>query len=145
MVATGASIGTVEAALGIAPNQLSRYLAKGKANKNTPYRHLYNLYRQWAANARYIAESKMVEKTPEKWLDRNTSAKLIETSDDNILATQEQSNPTQFHLGAQQAIDLLAILQKSGISIDDALAKNQVSVSPAIESNIDESSANDNA
>ena len=135
MASTGASISTIEAAIGLPEQRLSLYLQKGRTGKNSPYKELYRRYRKWVSAAKYIAESQMATKSPERWLDRNTSAKLLETQEETALISQAPPSST-LKLGAQQAIDALRIIRKSGMSIDDLLDKNEISV-PNIEDNND--------
>jgi hypothetical protein len=127
MASTGASIATIEAAIGLPEQRLSSYLRKGREGRNSPYKELYRKYRKWVSAARYIAESQMAAKSPEKWLDRNTSAKLLETQEETALIAAIPQ-PSTLQLGAQQAIDALRIFRKSGMSIDSLLDKNEVSI-----------------
>lgn len=66
----GASMDTVEMALGIEDGQLEQWLRIGKAEKDGPYRALYLFYSKCSAGVRLMAETALLAKSPEKWLEK---------------------------------------------------------------------------
>lgn len=135
MAATGASISTIEARMKWPPGALTNLINKGKTQKVGPYRRFYILFRSWAAEARHRAESAMNVKTPEKWLDRSTTAKMIESSEERILTEtlKDEASGIQFKLGAENTLRTLAILKEQGFSIDEALEKGTITVNRNLE------------
>lgn len=71
----------------------------------------------------------MVSKTPEKWLEKNSSARLVEpeqTPTGMIVSPNNNNDPNTLVIGAQQAINALMVFRAAGLSIDEALDKNQI-------------------
>jgi hypothetical protein len=66
----GASIQTVEAALGISEGQLLRWLKLGRSDKEGLYRALYVFFSKANSGARRMAETALLSKNPEAWLKR---------------------------------------------------------------------------
>lgn len=129
LVEIGSSIATVEAKLGMPPGRLSAWLVKGKEKARTPYRQLYIKYRSYAAEARATAEAQQLAKNPGAWLDRNTSAKVVEPdtpSSGTGLLPAPQAQTNDLRLGANALLSALAALQQSGVDINEALRKNQI-------------------
>ncbi len=81
----GASMETVEGALGIESGQLKQWLRIGKSEKNGPYRALYLFYSRINASTRLLAESCLLSKSPKEWLDR------VEFQ--NVLTSEEPKTP----------------------------------------------------
>lgn len=84
LVATGASISTVEAILGLRKGRLKEWLevgasaSKPKNAQEKRCRRLHTIFRESAGEARYIAESAMLAKRPTEWLDKNTSSRIVD-------------------------------------------------------------------
>ena len=143
-VEQGASKATIDAILMMPPGTIDKLLDKGKDSKDPKckYKKFYLLYRKWAGQARSVAETTTLHKTPEKWMDRNSSNKLLESEEDrNII--QSQPLLTQGHQSGvtpQQLLASLKILQEQGISIDEALAKDAIVLDhqPQVEDTEDE-------
>jgi hypothetical protein len=139
LVCSGASIGTVEAILGMTQGRLKRWLHLGSTRKRSFYAVLFQKYRAWAGEARAAAECQQLAKTPTQWIERNTSAHIVEEPDASITPISNISTtPTNLlQLGAQQAINAMKVLMESGISIDEALRKDQLHLNapsiPALE------------
>lgn len=93
------------------------------------------MFRSWVAEARHAAEANMAKRSPEKWLDRNSANKRIESEEDKTLAISAPSNHTHYTPGIEAAkvLSALKILQEQGISIDEALSKNAISLQPDTE------------
>lgn len=148
LVESGASVGTVEAKLGLEKGQLRKYLDKGERLPNSPYRRLYNMYRRWAGEARAVAESNQLAKSPGQWLEANTSARLLEDREDkptNAPVSGVPAGPTQnidqsglLRLGAQAALGALSALIESGLSIDEHIRKGQLALNEPTELESDE-------
>jgi hypothetical protein len=126
----GASLSTIDATLKYPPNTMSTILTKGKlakSNKN-PYRIFFMEFRSWVAKARGTAELIMAKKSPEKWLDRNSSNKVLESEEDLQLAENAPSNPK---LVASSGVDLatvqkaLEILREQGADLNQAIDKGE--------------------
>ena len=81
-VESGSSINVIEAKLGLPNGRLKEWLIKGKEKPRTPYRRLYTLYRSWAAEATATAQSNMLLKNPARWLETNSTGKMIEPPDE---------------------------------------------------------------
>ena len=70
-VCSGASISTIEMALGIPPGVMKGWLRNGKTAKpEDPYGAFYRFYLCAAAEAKQIAESQLLAKNPAKWLEQ---------------------------------------------------------------------------
>lgn len=70
IVAGGGSIDSVEQSLGIIPGMLDRWLRLGQIDNEGPYRALYLFYARASSQARRTAESALLVKNPDRWLDR---------------------------------------------------------------------------
>lgn len=143
-VEQGASKATIDALLMMPPGTIDRLLAKGKesTDKRCKYKKFYLLYRRWAGEARSVAEAVTLHKTPEKWMDRNSSNKLLESEEDRtIIQQQQQPSLTNGHnsgLSAEKMLEALKILQEQGISIDEALAKDSIVIDGTVNREDDE-------
>jgi hypothetical protein len=125
----GASIGTIEAIIGMPKGRLRSWLSKGEANAKTPYRRLYNMYRSWAAIARASAELQQLAKSPGSWLEKNSSARLLEEPEavqSTTLNTLNVQNTLQ--VSEQALLSALQVLIASGHSIDGAIARDQITL-----------------
>ena len=133
LITTGASISTTEAILEWPPNTLTKLLDKGKLQKAGPYRQFYIMFRAWAGQARHRAETQLNVKSPEKWLDRSTSARLVESDAERQLALNASSNlPANniaMQMGAEAVLKAFSVLAEQGIDINDALRKDQIHIS----------------
>lgn len=126
----GASLSTIDAKLMYPPNTMSGLLEKGKIAKDDkdPYLKFYMLFRSWVAEARGHAELMMAKKSPEKWLDRNSSNKVLESEEDAQLALNAPSNPK---IVASSGVDLstvqkaLEILREQGADLNEAIDKGE--------------------
>ena len=126
----GASLSTIDAKLMYPPNTLSNILQKGKiaTEEKDPYNKFYMLFRSWVAEARGIAELTMAKRSPEKWLDRNSSNKVLESEEDAQLAANAPSNP---RLVSSPGVDLstvqkaLEILREQGADLNEAIDKGE--------------------
>ena len=130
MASTGASLATIDAKLKFPPNTMSKLIEKGKAKKNRYYYDFYLMFRSWVAEARHAAEANMAKRSPEKWLDRNSANKRIESEEDKTLALSAPSNTPTPGIEAAKVLAALKILQEQGISIDEALSKNAIALQP---------------
>lgn len=128
LAATGASLSTIDASLKFTPNTMSKLLQKGKEKRSKKYYQFYLLFRSWAAEAKHAAEANLAKRSPDKWLDRSTTAKMLESEEDMRLAHSTQANTPKPGVEAAAAIEALKILRRQGISIDDALDKDTISV-----------------
>lgn len=129
LVTTGASIGTTEAKLCLPQGTLAKWLALGEKKPRSPYRTLYMKYRSFAAEARAAAEAQQLAKTPSQWLERNTSARVVEPKESQDLpGLLPQSSANNLQVGANALLAALRTLQESGVNIDEAIRKNQVQV-----------------
>lgn len=141
-VEQGASKATIDALLMMPPGTIDRLLAKGQqaTDPKNKYKKFYLLYRRWAGEARSVAEAITLTKTPEKWMDRNSSNKLLESEEDRTII---QQSPTlngpnhQSGVTPQQLLASLKILQEQGISIDEALSKDAITLDDSGESTLD--------
>lgn len=70
LVADGASTSTIDLHLGLQPGMVDRWLRLGHRDSEGPFRVFYLLYVKAASVARSGAERALLEKSPEKWLDR---------------------------------------------------------------------------
>lgn len=132
-VEQGASKATIDALLGMPPGTINSLLEKGKlaTDHKNKYKKFYLLYRKWAGEARSVAEAITLHKTPEKWMDRNSSNKLLESEEDRtIIQQQPLLNGPNHSSGVtpQQLLASLKILQEQGISIDEALSKDAITL-----------------
>lgn len=129
---TGASLGTIEAKCMLPVGILKKWMVKGQEKPKSPFGQFFMLYRSWVADARAAAEAQQLAKTPTQWLERNTSSRLLDTPDDITISNLPV--PTAPVPAAQFSADalLLAVkkLRESGISFDEAVDKNLVSIQP---------------
>lgn len=133
LVSTGASIGTIEASLGLHRGQLRKWLTRGEQKPRSPYGTLFQMYRKWAASARAAAEAQQLAKNPSQWLERNTSAKLLDTDEGEItpVAATALVNAT-LQVGTNQMLQALAKLREAGISLDSAVDKGELQITPTL-------------
>jgi hypothetical protein len=74
-----------------------------------------------------MAECQQLAKTPTQWLERNTSAHIVEPLDQQTgLLPGPEAPQKLLNLGVQQALAALKVLHDSGISIDEAIRKGQL-------------------
>jgi len=66
----GGSIESIEMALGIEDGLLEQWLRLGKVERDGPYRALYLFYSKASAGVRLMAETALLAKSPEKWLEK---------------------------------------------------------------------------
>jgi transposase-like protein len=81
----GASVETIEGALGIASGQMKQWLRIGRDEKDGPYRALFLYYSKLNAGTRLMAESGLLSRNPEKWLA------TVELQ--NVLRSEEPTTP----------------------------------------------------
>jgi hypothetical protein len=126
----GASLSTIDALLLYPPNTMSKLLDKGRAAKSNkdPYKKFFMLFRSWAGEARAHAELSLAKKSPEKWLDRNTSNKVIESEQDAQLAISAPSNaalPSNAGVDLKTVMSALKILREQGADINESIDKGE--------------------
>jgi hypothetical protein len=139
----GASLSTIDATMMWPPNTMNTLINKGKIStaSKDPYRKFFMLFRKWAAQARGQAELLLAKKSPDKWLDRNTSNKVIESEQDAQLALNAPSNPK---IVAQSGVDLstvqkaLEILREQGADLNQAIDKGEFTLFLSDQSTKDE-------
>lgn len=129
LASRGASLGTIEATIGLPKGRLKKWLDFGEHRPKSTYRILYNNFRRWVAEARSIAEEQMLVKSPGQWLERNSSSKVLDTPEEQQTALINQGPAINLlQLGAAQALDAMRILIESGHSVDEALRKDQIHI-----------------
>jgi hypothetical protein len=130
-VEAGASIEVAGAVVGLPPGTLTKWLTLGKTKPRTPYRTLYNKYRKWAASATIAAQGQLLAKNPAKWLEVNTSAKVVEPE---APKTQLSLPGVQSGVPQQNTVNVLnistedlqkgfAAMMESGLTLTQALNK----------------------
>lgn len=126
-VELGGAFSTVEALIGLTVGTIPRYLSKGIDPESGAYHTFYQKIRQWAAKAVLEAQASLKIKSPEKWLDRMSSAKLIEQAEDTQLAitarAAEQLSGLPPGVSHQTALKALNILVIQGQSLDEAMRR----------------------
>lgn len=70
IVSQGGSLESVEMALGITDGLLENWLRLGKTDKEGPFRILYLFYSRAASGTRLMAETALLAKNPDKWLEK---------------------------------------------------------------------------
>lgn len=78
LASTGASLSVIEAKFAMREGQLSLWLTKGKEKKRTIYHRFYLMFRSWAADSVLAAQQALITKNPGKWLDTNTTGRVVE-------------------------------------------------------------------
>jgi hypothetical protein len=78
LASTGASLAVIEAKFAMREGQLSLWLTKGKEKKRTIYHRFYLMFRSWAADSVLAAQQSLITKNPGKWLDTNTTGRVVE-------------------------------------------------------------------
>lgn len=124
MAETGASLATIDARLKFPPNTMSKLLDKGRDKKSKTYYEFFMLFRSWVAEARHAAEANLAKRSPEKWLDRNSSARRIESEEDRTLAIRSNTTNATPGIDASKMMAALKILREQNISIDRVLDTN---------------------
>ena len=116
-VQMGASLGTLEAKLQLSRGSLSRWLEKGKTRPKSIYAQLYRFHCDAVADSRLLAESAMRDKSPEKWLEKNSSARVVEDTQ----VTQSNSVQVQQAVGMGQIVGALKVLRQQGYDINQII------------------------
>lgn len=127
MLATGASYSTVSAAIGLPPSTLTRWLAKSQKQRRGPYVKLRRICLSAASKAKHLAEAKLLDKAPERWLERSTAAKSLETSDEAALGIASNSQ-NSLVLGADAVLRSLSVMRAQGIDINALIDKGELSL-----------------
>lgn len=126
-VSSGSSINVIEAKLGLPNGRLKEWLIKGKEKPRTPYRRLYTLYRSWAAEATAAAQSNMLCKNPSRWLETNSTGKMIEPPEDaRSLALSpgvQGGGQGMLQLPVEALVAGLRAMMESGHSLSQAVNK----------------------
>lgn len=117
LASTGASLSVIEAKLMMREGQLSLWLSKGKAKKRTIYHRFYNLFRSWAADSVLAAQQSLITKNPGKWLDTNTTGRVVEKTSKNpsLLSGPSQGNGN-ITINNPIVIAALEALREAGIN-----------------------------
>lgn len=132
LASNGSSITTIEAILKYPPNKLRIALDKGRnamKDPKNPYKKFYLMFRSWVAEARSKAEATMAHRTPEKWMDRNSSNRLLESEEDRSLAIEAASPKSGPNVPVNTMLRALEILREQGVSIDESIDKGQLHIS----------------
>lgn len=83
MCSQGASVSTIEGALGIADGQLARWLKMGRSDRDGYYRALYLFFSKANSGARMMAETALLSKNPEAWLKRCDLGSVLDNFQSN--------------------------------------------------------------
>jgi hypothetical protein len=83
MCSQGASVSTIEGALGIADGQLTRWLKMGRSDRDGYYRALYLFFSKANSGARMMAETALLSKNPEAWLKRCDLGSVLDNYQSN--------------------------------------------------------------
>ena len=75
----GASLSTIEAGVGLREGTFKEWLDKGRDPTQKVYANFRKELLKAIAEARRLAEGIMLQKNPEKWLERNSAARAVET------------------------------------------------------------------
>jgi len=127
MLANGASFSTVSAALDLAPSTLTRWLAKGQKQRRGPYAKLRRICLSAASKSKYLAEAKLLDKSPERWLERSTTVKALETSDEAVLSSSF-NRENSLALGADAVLRSLSVMRAQGIDINALIDRGELSL-----------------
>jgi len=97
-VSQGGSIESVEMSLGITDGLLENWLRLGKTDKTGPFRLLYLFYCRAASGTRLMAETALLAKNPDKWLEKiDVRNRLTKPSESNVvIGTAIQKQPESF-------------------------------------------------
>lgn len=126
-VESGSSINVIEAKLGLPNGRLKEWLIKGKEKPRTPYRRLYTLYRSWAAEATATAQSTMLLKNPARWLETNSTGKMIEPPEESTALALSpgvqggQGTAGMLQLPVEALVAGLRAMMESGHSLQKAI------------------------
>lgn len=124
-VESGSSINVIEAKLGLPNGRLKEWLIKGKEKPRTPYRRLYTLYRSWAAEATATAQSTMLLKNPARWLETNSTGKMIEPPEESTVLALSPGVPGagqgMLQLPVEALVAGLRAMMESGHSLQKAI------------------------
>ena len=125
-VESGSSINVIEAKLMLPSGTFKNWLIKGKEKPRTPYRRLYTLYRSWAAEATATAQSNMLCKNPSRWLETNSTGKMIEPPEESTALALSPGVPVgqgMLQLPVEALVAGLRAMMESGHSLSQAVNK----------------------
>lgn len=130
---SGASLATIEAAMGLKEGLLKQWSEKGKqhsAESSSPYRKVYDSLRKAIAEARLVAENSLRDKNPEKWLEKNSAARVVE----------QVEAPTEMIVGSESRLSIgkeflvaLQVLRDQGYSLDEMMDGGRISIEEKVE------------
>jgi hypothetical protein len=125
---TGASLSVIEAKLGMRNGQLSLWLTKGKAKRRTIYGRFYVEFKSWAADSVLAAQQALLTKNPGKWLDTNTTARVVEPPAKSNAALISGTSQASGNIVINNPIILAAIkaLSEAGITPNQPTIEGQV-------------------
>lgn len=127
MLSSGASFSTVSAALGYRPATLPGWFAKGQKQKRGPYAILRRECLMAASKAKHVAEAKLLDKSPEKWMERSTASRSLDTIEDTTI-TNTLNAQNSLKLGAQKALDALRVLRAQGFDLNTLIDKDELTL-----------------
>lgn len=129
-VESGSSINVIEAKLTLSSGTFKNWLIKGKEKPRTPYRKLYTMYRSWAAEATATAQSNMLLKNPSRWLETNSTGKMIEPPEESTALALSpgvpgagQGTAGMLQLPVEALVAGLRAMMESGHSLQQAVNK----------------------
>ena len=96
LASTGASVVTIEIALGFPPGILAGWLKNGLDEQDGPFYAFRQLYLKSASVARHTAEAALLNKNPEKWLEKYDPLKDL--NPDHTTTIDAQSSPSSTHV-----------------------------------------------
>jgi len=112
----GSSLATIEAMVGLNEGTLRTWLEKGKDEKEKTYHAFRKMFLKAAAQARMVAEGLMLQKNPERWLDRNSAARELEQE---VVVEQGGSGSKGGLVIAEKLMEAVGVLLAQGYSMEE--------------------------
>lgn len=111
---SGASLSTIEAKVGLREGVLKEWVQKGKDSVSGVYREFFNILRSAIADSKLVAENKMRESSPEKWLERNSSSRVLE----EVVVVEGAEDRSRLDVG-ERVMESLELLRAQGYDLNE--------------------------
>ena len=112
----GCSLSTLEAMVGLREGTLKVWLDKGKDEKQKVYHSFRKTLLKHASQARRLAEGIMLQKNPEKWLEKNSAARAME---EQVVSGSSEESKGGGLVIAEKLVEAMSVLLAQGYSVED--------------------------
>lgn len=127
---SGASLSTIEAKVGLREGVLKEWIEKGKDSVSGVYRDFFNILRSAIADSKLVAESKMRDSSPERWLEKNTASRVLE----EVVVVEGGGGEGRLNVG-ERVLESLELLRAQGYDLNEIIDGGMLRVknSPMLE------------